>query len=134
MANLTLQFKEKQLCFCANFLKNIVAANSFETLSELKTKIKGLTLLPDDLITVEVPGSIVVSIYDGLGQLQERLSNTNNTEMAEALTAQLTVLAERVDEVGDEARSVIAAIGSLRDRNFEMQASYEQEGRAWLNM
>lgn len=134
MAKLALQFKEKHLCFCANFLKKIVAANSFEILSELKTKVKGLELQPDDLVTVEVTASAVASIYDGLGQLPERLANSNNTEMAESLTLQLTTLAERVDEIGDEARAAIEGIGVLRERNLAMQASYEQEGRGWLNM
>jgi|RhiMetdeSRZDD1v2_1073273.scaffolds.fasta_scaffold21397_5 hypothetical protein len=133
MAKLILKFKEKHLCICTQILKQMAAADSFETLYEFKSKLRGAGLQPNDEVVVEVPGNVVLAIYDGLGQLPERLANAYNSEIAELLTPQIVTLSSGTDEVGTEAKIVLEGLSKLRERNFAMQKFYETEGRNWIN-
>lgn len=133
MAKLTLKFKEKHLCYCIQLLKQIAAGDTFETICEIKSKIKGAGLGPNDEVVVEVPGNVLLSIYDGIGQLPERLSNACNTELTELLTPQIIALSSATDEAGTEAKKVLEGLSKLHERNFAMQQYFETEGRNWIN-
>jgi hypothetical protein len=134
MANLlTLQFKQKHMGYCANFMGNISMDKYFYLASAIRQVLLAGTYGPDDLITIGISSDDLISLYAQLGEKPEKLANTINSDMKDLLLPQLISIIEGNDtDQASTANNVLNILGAMDANNQAMVQSMIDSGICWL--
>lgn len=129
-----IQLKEKHLCYCGSFMKNVVAHEYFHLLANVRTVLLAAAYQPEDLVSIEVEGADLVKIYRQLGEIREAHSAGVNKEMKDLLMPQLVTLSGSIDPaIAAEAQAVGASIMEINATYaMEVDTNFYTPGRAFL--
>jgi hypothetical protein len=134
--NITL--KEKHIAFCTNLLLTAQLGKYGNLAYEIRSKVKGMNYLPDDMVSMEISASDFVDVYTWLGHLREGIATVINGEMKELLLPQLMAKMQLPDvngEAPEEKQAATEALASIQAITAINQAETErqiQKGRDWL--
>jgi hypothetical protein len=154
-----IQLKEKHLCFIASQLKNYALSDFFRLVMQIREKLVGNNLAPDDLVEISTTPQELTSIYTMMGQKAEGLVVGINAAMKADLLPQLVsmiiqgVLAvDATAEVmvngqpnlplllsfnlpegdGKEAQTTLTIVSQREEINSNWAASEIEKGRALI--
>jgi hypothetical protein len=115
MKDLSLQLQEQHICYCSEFMSNVVAQTYFATIRDASNAIKSGSYNTTDMVLLNIQPDALLSIYDGLGQRSEFQTSSIHRDIKGELLTQLTTMASGTDT--DLAASATYVLEQLAQRS-----------------